>query len=231
METNDTVLIKELEQKQKDILPLFNKELEENVSKIQSPAARFYAITFLDENKNKDFLIEICNHLIEKNKNSPLAKNLTKKLNRMQSLAVGMYTPHIDAYDIEGHRINIQDYRGKYLFIDFWASWCIPCRIENPKILHIYQTLPKKEFDIIAISLDDDLSKMQNAIKKDGCTWPQIQDLNKVISSSYGVSSLPQNILLDREGRILHKNLRSEDLIKILLELGITPKNISTRMN
>jgi thiol-disulfide isomerase/thioredoxin len=118
----------------------------------------------------------------------------------------------------------LSSYKGKYVLIDFWASWCGPCRQENPNVVKAYNKYKTKKFTIIGVSLDKPGAKdaWMSAIKNDGLTWTQVSDLqfwdNKA-AKLYGITSIPQNFLLDPTGKIIAKNLRGGDLEAKLAEI------------
>lgn len=127
----------------------------------------------------------------------------------------GQIAPDFAQQTPDGQLVKLTDFRGKYVLIDFWASWCGPCRIENPNLVRAYQTHKKNNFTILGISLDRDKGKWLDAIKADNLDWTHVSDLgfwqNKV-AQLYRVSSIPQNFILDPEGKIIGKNLRGEAL-------------------
>jgi peroxiredoxin len=113
--------------------------------------------------------------------------------------------------DTAGNPVNISAYRGKYVLIDFWASWCRPCRQENPNVVAAFDKFKNKNFTIVGISLDQNKKAWVDAIKMDGLNWSQLSDLkgwSNQVAAIFKITSIPQNLLLDPEGRIIAKNLR-----------------------
>lgn len=152
-------------------------------------------------------------------KNTMVGQKIEQKITVAQALAVGGVAPNFSQQDSTGKTITLSEFRGKYLLIDFWASWCGPCRKENPNLVKAYEKYKSKNFEILGISLDDandnGREKWLKAIKKDGLTWPQVSDLkawDNEVAKKYGVSALPQNYLLDPTGKVIAVNLRGKEL-------------------
>jgi peroxiredoxin len=140
----------------------------------------------------------------------------------VDSLFVGGTAPDFVQNDVDGKPVSLKNYRGKYVLIDFWASWCVPCRAENPNVVKVYEKFKGKNFEILAVSLDDKKEAWLAAIQKDGLPWIHVSDLggfsNKV-SRRYLVRSVPNNFLIDPDGKILAKELRGDALSDKLSEL------------
>ncbi len=117
------------------------------------------------------------------------------------------------------------------MLIDFWASWCPPCRAENPNVVAAYKKYKDKNFTVLGVSLDNDRDKWKQAIEKDGLNWTQVSDLkgwDSETAAMYGVQSIPANFLLDPSGKIIATNLRGDDLDRVLNSKLTTPSNAIT---
>ena len=134
-----------------------------------------------------------------------------------------MEAPEIAMSDPDGNTRRLSDLRGKVVLIDFWASWCGPCRRENPNVVKLYQKYHDQGFEIFSVSLDKDGNAWRNTIKADGLTWPNhVSDLQYWQSAAgrlYGISAIPATVLVDREGKIIARNLRGADLDRKLKEI------------
>ena len=146
---------------------------------------------------------------------SPFTKVLITRLGALRNVSVGNAAPEITLPDPQGKDVSLSSLRGKYVLVDFWASWCGPCRQENPNVVRMYNQYKDKGFEIFGVSLDESRDKWLKAIAQDKLTWPHVSDLKGWNSSAallYNIQAIPQTLLLDKEGKIIAKNLRGKAL-------------------
>lgn len=148
-------------------------------------------------------------------KESASGQELKNDITVAQRTAIGSTAPDFVQADTVGRQVTLKSLRGHYVLIDFWASWCKPCRAENPSLVKAYQSWKDKGFTILGVSLDNNKNSWLKAIRKDGLTWTQVSDLKfwrNEVAMQYGVKTIPQNFLLDPEGKIIGRNIPPKDL-------------------
>lgn len=153
---------------------------------------------------------------------SDYVKKLAERETLLTKVEPGQFAPDISLNDTTGNPISLSSLKGKVVLVDFWASWCGPCRAENPNVVAAYQRFSSKGFTVFGVSLDSNRDKWAQAIKKDGLAWTHVSDLigwDNAAAKQYGVMSIPANFLLDKEGKIIGSSLRGEDLVKKLEEV------------
>jgi peroxiredoxin len=164
------------------------------------------------------------NGLSERVRNTKTGKEFADNLVKLHKTAIGEIAPDFTQNDPDGKPVKLSDFRGKYLLIDFWASWCGPCRQENPNVVKTYNEFKDKNFTILGVSLDRENGRdaWLKAIEKDQLTWNHVSDLkywNNEVSKLYMVRAIPDNFLIGPDGKIIARGLRGEALREKLAEL------------
>jgi peroxiredoxin len=152
----------------------------------------------------------------------PDEKEYAGKLSRLQHLMVGAIAPDFSSTTIEDQPVKLSQYRGKYVLLDFWASWCIPCRKEFPFLKKAYAGYKDKNFEIVGYSIDNDRSLWESAVNNDDVSWLQVSGLigySDPVAVLYQINGVPSNWLIDPSGRIIARNLRGEEVEKRLAQL------------
>ena len=155
-------------------------------------------------------------------KASPMAGYIQQQITEAKRNAIGSVLPEFSQADTSGVQVTLSSFRGKYVLIDFWASWCRPCRQENPNVVANFQKYKDKNFTVLGISLDKARPAWIEAIHMDGLTWTHLSDLQgwaNAVAQQFQIQSIPQNILIDPEGKIIGKNLRGAALEQKLQEV------------
>ncbi|MFZ9159908.1 MAG: TlpA family protein disulfide reductase [Aquirufa sp.] len=197
-------------------------KIKELIPQMGSHLVALWATNFLPAEKEMASLEDIANRLAKARPNHPQVKQFVANLQRLQGVNEGAMAPEINLATPEGPNLALSSLRGKYVLIDFWASWCGPCRRENPNVVKTYAAYKDKGFEIYGVSLDQDREAWLKAIEKDQLVWKHVSDLKYWSSAgaqAYQVNSIPQTFLLDKEGRILAKGLRGAALDQYLAQL------------
>jgi thiol-disulfide isomerase/thioredoxin len=184
--------------------------------------ATITAAELLDPDQDFASYEKLANSLQKNYPESGFAKSFINRVEQMKATAVGALAPEINLPTPDGKNIPLSSLRGKVVLIDFWASWCGPCRAENPNVVKLYQAKKDQGFDIYSVSLDKDKNAWIKAIEKDGLTWPShVSDLgywNSSVVKQYGFQGIPFTVLVDREGKIVAKGLRGQQLEEAVTE-------------
>ncbi|TWI95320.1 peroxiredoxin [Mucilaginibacter frigoritolerans] len=163
------------------------------------------------------------NLLDESAKQTDAGKKLTEKLQVLKKSRIGTPMTNFTQPDTSGNPVEFSSFKGKYVLVDFWASWCGPCRAENPNVLKAYNAYKDKGFTVVGISLDNKAANWKKAIKDDKMPWTQLSDLKgwkNEVSADFGILSIPSNLLIDPSGKIVARNIRGamlENTLKRLL--------------
>ncbi|HLX67590.1 MAG TPA: TlpA disulfide reductase family protein, partial [Puia sp.] len=178
-------------------------------------------LEYFSYNPDADTLQHIYNGLAPEIQSSYMGKELKQILDAVLLTGIGRVAPEFTQADTKGKPVALSSFKGQYVLIDFWASWCGPCRVENPNVLKAYRNFRSKGFTILGVSLDEKKDKWLAAIRQDDLPWTQVSDLKgwrNEVAVQYGVEGIPMNFLLDKEGKIVAKGLIGPNLEKQLEE-------------
>ena len=203
--------------------PLVRNSIKEHILDNKNVLISAFLVTYFDQEFSKYISLydSVRNALITKYPNDPNVKSIDERLKK--ALVEGSTAPDIIMASPDGTLLKLSDLRGKVVLIDFWASWCGPCRRENPNVVKLYDKYKDKGFEVFSVSLDKDKNAWIKAIGDDNLKWKNhVSDLKYWSSEAaklYGISSIPSTVLIDKNGKIIAKNLRGRELENKLMEI------------
>lgn len=192
--------------------------IKEHSNSVVAPFILMQLVSQLESNDVEEMVSKFAPEIDK----SEYVVKLKEYIQEQKKTAIGAVAPDFTMNDTEGKPVALSSFKGKVVLVDFWASWCGPCRQENPNVVNLYKQYHGKGFEILGVSLDRGKDEWLKAIKDDNLTWTHVSDLQfwqNAAARLYGVNSIPQSYLLDKDGKIIGKGLRGEQLAKKLAEL------------
>jgi peroxiredoxin len=222
---NDPAFIAQLN---KEYRQLLDERSQKQQQFVRDHPDSYFSVVAISESVSSKFDADEIEPLFlsinEKYRETYSGKAFAQRIEAARTIGIGKKAPGFTQNDPDGNPVSLSDFLGKYLLLDFWASWCGPCRQENPNLVRAYTAYKDKGFEILGVSLDnkDGKEAWVNAIEKDGLTWTQVSDLNSwnnAVARFYGVRAVPQNFLINPQGIIIAQDLRGEALEQKLEEI------------
>jgi peroxiredoxin len=224
--TDDATMVM-ASQKREQELKGWTDYLNQSINKSESPAYKYFAVGMLASTLPLEELSKTAASIAAKHPTHSGLQKLKKIIDQQIAMSQGPQNngteaPNLTMQDLNGKTMSISDFKGKFVLVDFWASWCGPCREENPNVVAAYNKFKDKNFTILGVSLDDNKEKWKKAVEADGLTWNHMSDLKKWSSEAvqaYRFQGIPYNVLIDPSGKIVASNLRGPELEAALAKM------------
>ncbi len=197
-------------------------EMQQTAMQLENSLVPYFATNYLMPQANFDFLKQVDAKYYAEFSKSKYAQELHKRIEVLGKTAIGSVAPDVVLQDPFGKTISLSSLRGKTVLVDFWASWCRPCREESPNLVKAYNKYKTRGFEVFSVSLDDNREAWQKAINDDKLLWTHVSDLmkwNSSVVNLYNIESIPFTVLIDADGKIIAKNLRGKALDEKLAEI------------
>lgn len=212
---NRVTILEEMKPQYESYINQLNASILKFAKENKGTLASFYAMNTLSPQEFEAELVAFADEIKNEIKGNTTVDTFIKQMASLKTVQVGQMAPEFTINTADGKPVSLSNYKGKYVLVDFWASWCQPCRQENPNVVKVYNKYKAKNFDILGISLDTDKAAWLGAVKADGLMWnhvSELKDFNGETVKKYQVQAIPTSYLIDPTGKIAAKNLRGEEL-------------------
>jgi peroxiredoxin len=212
---NRDMIMEQMRPKYTEEIEGLNKAVLKFAQENTSSLAGFYAINLLNPSEYEKEMVAYSDKIKSSFNDNAAVTEFLVKMAKLKALQIGQQAPDFTINGLDGKPVKLTDFKGKYVLLDFWASWCMPCRQENPNLVKAYNTYKGKNFTVLGISLDKDPGAWKNAIAADQLAWShagELKDFEGPTVRLYQIEAIPSSFLLDPNGKILAKNLRGEEL-------------------